>query len=101
MQAGASRGSWLYLILPYLEQTGRYSYRNGGSSPLSEIIPIPVEPSAGGNWFNQPEPYRWARRNGANMHDIASGMAAPRPPRPAAGATFPIRAQVAPESSDR
>src|SRR5262245_53649777 len=33
----ASRGSWLYLILPYLEQDNLYSYKNGGSSPLSPI----------------------------------------------------------------
>src|SRR5262245_54214571 len=72
----ASRGSWLYLILPYLEQDNLYSYKNGGSSPLSAIIAIPLEPNFGGGWFGQPEPYRWARRSGASMHDIASGMAA-------------------------
>lgn len=71
-----SRGSWLYSILPYLEQDGLYNYQNGGSSPLSAIVGIPEEPNYGGGWFGQPEPYRWARRSGSSMHDIASGMAA-------------------------
>src|SRR5262249_42988122 len=72
----ASRGSWLYHILPYIEQNNLYNYSNGGSSQLSAIIAIPLEPNYGGGWFGQPEPYRWARRSGASMHDIASGMAA-------------------------
>jgi prepilin-type processing-associated H-X9-DG protein/prepilin-type N-terminal cleavage/methylation domain-containing protein len=71
-----SRGSWLYLILPYIEQDNLYNYHNGGSSPLSAIIGIPEEPSYGGAWFSQPEPVKWARRSGSSMHDIASGMAA-------------------------
>ncbi len=71
-----SRGSWLFHILPYIEQSNLYNYSNGGSSPLSAIIGIPEEPNYGGNWFSQPEPIRWARRSGASMHDIASGMAA-------------------------
>jgi prepilin-type processing-associated H-X9-DG protein/prepilin-type N-terminal cleavage/methylation domain-containing protein len=72
----ASRGSWVFSILPYIEQDNFYNYANGGSSTLSTIVGIPLEPSAGGGWFSQPEPYRWARRNGASMHDIAGGMAA-------------------------
>jgi prepilin-type processing-associated H-X9-DG protein/prepilin-type N-terminal cleavage/methylation domain-containing protein len=72
----ASRGSWLYQILPYIEQNNIYSYSNGGSSPLSAIIAIPLEPNFGGGWFSQPEPLRWARRSGSSMHDIAGGMAA-------------------------
>ena len=72
----ASRGSWLYQILPYVEQDNLYKYANGGSSPLNVLIGIPLEPNFGGAWFSQPEPYRWARRSGASMHDIASGMAA-------------------------
>ena len=72
----ASRGSWVYSVLPYVEQDNLFNYRNGGSSPLSAIIGIPLEPNFGGAWFSQPEPYRWARRSGASMHDIASGMAA-------------------------
>ena len=71
----ASRGSWLYQILPFIEQDNLYSYRNGGSSPLSAVIGIPLQPSSSG-WFSQPEPIRWAMRPGASMHDIASGMAA-------------------------
>jgi prepilin-type N-terminal cleavage/methylation domain-containing protein/prepilin-type processing-associated H-X9-DG protein len=71
-----SRGSWLYLILPYLEQDNLYNYSNGGSSPLSAIIGIPEEPSYGDAWYSQPEPVKWARRSGSSMHDIASGMAA-------------------------
>lgn len=71
-----SRGSWLYSILPYIEQDALYNYSNGGSSPLSTIVGIPEEPNYGGGWFSQPEPYRWARRSGSSMHDIASGMAA-------------------------
>jgi prepilin-type N-terminal cleavage/methylation domain-containing protein/prepilin-type processing-associated H-X9-DG protein len=71
-----SRGSWLFLILPYIEQNNLYNYSNGGSSPLSAILAIPEEPSYGGNWFGQPEPLRWARRSGASLHDIAGGMAA-------------------------
>jgi prepilin-type processing-associated H-X9-DG protein/prepilin-type N-terminal cleavage/methylation domain-containing protein len=72
----ASRGSWLFLILPYIEQDNLYNYSNAGSSTLSTLLGIPLEPSYGGGWFSQPEPYRWARRNGASLHDIASGMAA-------------------------
>ena len=71
-----SRGSWLYHILPYIEQGNLYNYSNGGSSPLSALIGIPIEPNFGGGWFSQPEPLRWARRSGSSMHDIASGMAA-------------------------
>ncbi len=71
-----SRGSWLFSILPYIEQSSLYHYSNGGSSPLSAIVNIPAEPGYGGAWFSQPEPLRWARRNGSSMHDIASGMAA-------------------------
>jgi prepilin-type N-terminal cleavage/methylation domain-containing protein/prepilin-type processing-associated H-X9-DG protein len=71
-----SRGSWIFLILPYFEQSSFYNYSNGGSSPLSAILAIPEEPNYGGNWFGQPEPIRWARRSGASLHDIASGMAA-------------------------
>jgi prepilin-type N-terminal cleavage/methylation domain-containing protein/prepilin-type processing-associated H-X9-DG protein len=71
-----SRGSWAYLSLPYIEQDNLFKYSNGGSSPLNDLIGIPEEPSYGGNWFSQPEPLRWARRSGASMHDIASGMAA-------------------------
>src|SRR5262245_49393077 len=71
-----SRGSWVYLILPYLEQDNLYNYSNGGSSSLSTIIGIPEEPNYGSAWFRQPEPVRWARRSGSSMHDIASGMAA-------------------------
>jgi prepilin-type N-terminal cleavage/methylation domain-containing protein/prepilin-type processing-associated H-X9-DG protein len=71
-----SRGSWAYLILPYVEQDNLYNYSNGGSSPLSAILAIPEEPSYGGSWFVQPEPIRWARRSGSSLHDIASGMAA-------------------------
>jgi prepilin-type N-terminal cleavage/methylation domain-containing protein len=54
----ASRGSWLLLILPYIEQDNLYKYSNGGSSPLSTIIGIPLEPNYGGAWFSQPEPIR-------------------------------------------
>ena len=72
----ASRGSWLYHILPYIEQDNLYKYSNGGSSPLSALVGVPLEPNFGGGWFSQPEPLRWARRSGASMHDIASGMAA-------------------------
>src|SRR5262249_40982395 len=71
-----SRGSWLYSVLPYIEQDNLYNYSNGGSSTLSTIVGIPEEPSYGGAWFSQPEPIRWARRSGSSMHDIASGMAA-------------------------
>ncbi len=71
-----SRGSWLFLILPYIEQDNLYSYSNGGSSRLSDILSLPIEPNYGGAWFSQPEPLRWARRSGASLHDIASGMAA-------------------------
>lgn len=69
-----SRGSWLFSILPYIEQAGLYNFSSGGSSPLSSIVAIPWELQYGGNWFSQPEPYRWPRRNGASLHDIASGM---------------------------
>jgi prepilin-type N-terminal cleavage/methylation domain-containing protein/prepilin-type processing-associated H-X9-DG protein len=71
-----SRGSWVYSILPDIEQDNLYKYSNGGSSPLNAIVGIPEEPSYGGQWFSQPEPFRWARRSGSSMHDIASGMAA-------------------------
>ena len=71
-----SRGSWIYHILPYIEQDNLYNYSNGGSSPLSTLVGVPIEPNYGGSWFSQPEPLRWARRSGSSMHDIASGMAA-------------------------
>jgi prepilin-type N-terminal cleavage/methylation domain-containing protein/prepilin-type processing-associated H-X9-DG protein len=71
-----SRGSWLYLVLPYIEQDNLYNYSNGGSAGLSTIMGIPLEPNYGAAWFSQPEPIRWARRSGSSMHDIASGMAA-------------------------
>src|SRR5262249_19914222 len=72
----ASRGSWLYSILPYPEQDTLYNYSKGGSSTLSTIAGTPLDPNWGGACFSQPEPARWARRSGASMHDIASGMAA-------------------------
>jgi prepilin-type N-terminal cleavage/methylation domain-containing protein/prepilin-type processing-associated H-X9-DG protein len=75
-QGRASRGSWLFLILPYVEQDPLYNYSNAGSSPLSTIVGVPVEPNYGGMWFGQPEPLRWARRSGSSLFDIASGMAA-------------------------
>jgi prepilin-type N-terminal cleavage/methylation domain-containing protein/prepilin-type processing-associated H-X9-DG protein len=71
-----SRGSWIFSILPYVEQGNLYNYSNAGSASLSTIVGIPEEPSYGGKWFGQPEPIRWARRSGSSMHDIASGMAA-------------------------
>ena len=71
-----SRGSWLYSILPYIEQAGLYNYSNGGSSTLGTLVGVPIEQNYGGAWFSQPEPLRWARRSGSSMHDIASGMAA-------------------------
>jgi prepilin-type N-terminal cleavage/methylation domain-containing protein/prepilin-type processing-associated H-X9-DG protein len=87
-----SRGSWLYLILPYIEQDNLFNYSNGGSSRLSALIGIPEEPDYGTAWFSQPEPIRWARRSGSSMHDIASGMAAltgaPNPFRVSAIKTF-------------
>jgi prepilin-type N-terminal cleavage/methylation domain-containing protein len=39
-----SRGSWLFLILPDIEQDSLYNYSNGGSSPLSAVVAIPEEP---------------------------------------------------------
>jgi prepilin-type N-terminal cleavage/methylation domain-containing protein/prepilin-type processing-associated H-X9-DG protein len=93
-----SRGSWIFLILPYIEQGNLYNYSNGGSSPLSAILSIPEEPNYGGAWFSQPEPIRWARRSGASLHDIASGMAAltgqPNPFR-----TSPINTLLCPSES--
>jgi prepilin-type N-terminal cleavage/methylation domain-containing protein/prepilin-type processing-associated H-X9-DG protein len=71
-----SRGSWVFMTLPYIEQDNLYNYSNGGSSTLGTVVGIPEEPNYGGNWFGQPEPLRWARRSGASLHDIASGMAA-------------------------
>jgi prepilin-type N-terminal cleavage/methylation domain-containing protein/prepilin-type processing-associated H-X9-DG protein len=71
-----SRGSWVYSTLPFIEQDNLYKYANAGSSTLSTIVGIPWEPAYGGAWFSQPEPLRWARRNGSSLHDIASGMAA-------------------------
>ncbi|MCI0700439.1 MAG: DUF1559 domain-containing protein [Planctomycetia bacterium] len=71
-----SRGSWVFHILPYIEQTSLYNYSNAGSATLSSIIGMPWELRYGGAWFRQGEPLRWPRRNGASMHDIASGMAA-------------------------
>ena len=68
-----SRGSWLFHILPYIEQSGLYNFSNGGATPLSTLISAPWEQVAS-NWFNEPEPNRWVRRSGASLHDIASGM---------------------------
>jgi prepilin-type processing-associated H-X9-DG protein len=65
----ASRGSWLFLILPYVEQDNLYK-------PYSFYLSIPLEPSFGSAWFSQPDPIRWARRSGASLYDVASGIAA-------------------------
>jgi prepilin-type N-terminal cleavage/methylation domain-containing protein/prepilin-type processing-associated H-X9-DG protein len=64
----ASRGSWLFLILPYIEQSPLYD-------PYSFYLSVPLMPSAGGGWFGFPHPERWARRNGASLYDVASGIA--------------------------
>jgi prepilin-type N-terminal cleavage/methylation domain-containing protein/prepilin-type processing-associated H-X9-DG protein len=68
-----SRGSWVFHILPFIEQNALYSFSNGGPTPMSALVNIPWEQVAN-NWFNEPEPNRWTRRSGASMHDMASGM---------------------------
>jgi prepilin-type processing-associated H-X9-DG protein len=65
----ASRGSWVFLTLPFIEQNGLYN-------PYTFYLSMPIQKSAGGAWFSQPDPDRWARRNGASLYDVASGMAA-------------------------
>jgi prepilin-type N-terminal cleavage/methylation domain-containing protein/prepilin-type processing-associated H-X9-DG protein len=71
-----SRGSWLFSILPYIEQKGLYDYTGTGLfSSISSMAAVPWEPQYS-NWSSFPEPLRWARRPGASMHDQASGMAA-------------------------
>jgi prepilin-type N-terminal cleavage/methylation domain-containing protein/prepilin-type processing-associated H-X9-DG protein len=80
----ASRGSWIFLILPYIEQNALYSRH-------SFYLSIPLMPSAGGAWFSQPDPERWARRNGASLYDVASGMAAlTGDPNPFAASRVPL-----------
>ena len=63
----ASRGSWLFLLLPYLEQNALYNKH-------SFYLGLPILPTAGAQWTQYPEPERWARRNGASLYDVASGM---------------------------
>jgi prepilin-type N-terminal cleavage/methylation domain-containing protein/prepilin-type processing-associated H-X9-DG protein len=62
-----SRGSWLFLILPYIEQTALYDKH-------SFYLNVPIMESAGAQWTQYPHPERWARRNGASLYDVASGM---------------------------
>lgn len=71
----ASRGSWMFSILPYIEQKGLFDYNPGVSSTLSSLVAQPVQPQNGA-WPSQPEPDRWIQRPGASMHDMASGIAA-------------------------
>ena len=94
-----SRGSWVYLVLPFFEQDNLHKYSNGGSSPLNALLGVPQEPNYGGAWFSQPEPLRWARRSGSSLHDIAGGMAALTPNTPHPFRTFPIKTLRCPSES--
>jgi prepilin-type N-terminal cleavage/methylation domain-containing protein/prepilin-type processing-associated H-X9-DG protein len=67
----ASRGSWLFLILPYIEQDNLY---RPYSFYLGQPI-LPVDP----NWGRYPSPERWARRSGASLYDVVSGIEYPNP----------------------
>ena len=69
-QYRASRGSWLFLILPYLEQNNFYQ-------PYSFYLSLPIMPPAGAAWNTFPHPERWARRNGASLYDVVSGIVFP------------------------
>jgi prepilin-type processing-associated H-X9-DG protein len=72
----ASRGSWVFSILPSIEQKGLSDYSPAGlTTSLSSLVAMPVQPQDG-TWPSKPEPDRWILRPGASMHDMASGMAA-------------------------
>ncbi len=64
----ASRGSWLLPLPPHIEQKNLYDI-------VGFYIGMPLQQGTG-NWFSQPEPDRWARRNSASVYDVASGVAA-------------------------
>jgi prepilin-type N-terminal cleavage/methylation domain-containing protein/prepilin-type processing-associated H-X9-DG protein len=62
----AGRGSWLFLILPYIEQSNSYN-------PISFYLAIALLPNAGPQWYSYPEPEKWARRSGAGLYDVITG----------------------------
>jgi len=64
----ASRGSWLFLVLPYIEQTALWD-------PMIFYLSMPIAPQQA-NWNTLPPPDKWAARPGASVHDVASGIAA-------------------------
>jgi prepilin-type N-terminal cleavage/methylation domain-containing protein/prepilin-type processing-associated H-X9-DG protein len=59
----AGRGSWIFLILPYIEQNNSYD-------PISFYLAVPWHENAGSSWYSYPEPERWARRSGAGLYDV-------------------------------
>jgi prepilin-type N-terminal cleavage/methylation domain-containing protein/prepilin-type processing-associated H-X9-DG protein len=63
----ASRGSWIFTILPYVEQGNVYQ-------PLAFYPGMPIMENAGGAWTSFPIPERYARRSGASVYDVASGL---------------------------
>jgi prepilin-type N-terminal cleavage/methylation domain-containing protein/prepilin-type processing-associated H-X9-DG protein len=61
-----SRGSWLALVMPYLEQDALYA-------TYGFYLDVPFYPSAGGAWTSYPEPERYGRRSGSSLFDAISG----------------------------
>jgi prepilin-type N-terminal cleavage/methylation domain-containing protein/prepilin-type processing-associated H-X9-DG protein len=64
-QYRASRGSWVWLTLPYTEQNNVYQ-------PLAFYMGVPYMPRDP-NWPRLPHPERWAARPGAGLYDVISG----------------------------
>jgi prepilin-type processing-associated H-X9-DG protein len=64
----ADRGSWLFLILPYIEQDTVYN-------PLSFYLAVPEHPYDP-NWAQYPEPDRWAYRAGADIYSFINNWVA-------------------------
>ncbi len=80
----ADRGSWLFLILPYIEQDNVYN-------PLSFYLNVPEHPYDA-NWQQYPEPDRWAYRKGADIFSFINNWVAYHdlPVHPIKDVTFPL-----------
>src|SRR5207245_8338640 len=70
----ASRGSWVFACLPYIEQDALYNFKGNFNTSLGQYVGVAAEPSSG-NGNLDPEPQRWARRNSSTIYDTASALA--------------------------
>ena len=80
----ADRGSWLFLILPYVEQGNVYN-------PLSFYLNVPEHPYDA-NWTQYPDPDRWAYRRGADLYSFINNWVAYNdlPVHPIKDGSFPL-----------